>query len=188
MSKIAEALAKAKERTGGTAAPFMGGAPILTAEAAAQKKASLRRARRRQRFRLILSAGALLATALILWLRFEDELRVKPVSTSGAESASEAPASAESPRRVEPVNQAPPTVILPSTEGGMAIEPRLTTQGEVDALVFSAVMPGERPRLMYRGRIVNVGERVAGELVFAGIHDGRLVFNDAQGAVYLRRY
>jgi hypothetical protein len=77
---------------------------------------------------------------------------------------------------------------VPVAGDGAGPVPRLELQTMVNGFVFSAVMPGERPRLMFHGRIVGVGERVSGEIVFAGIHEGRLVFNDAQGAIYLRRY
>lgn len=201
MSKIAEALAKAKERTGHTTAPFMSGAPVASPEAVAKKEAAFRRARRIQRFWLVLSSVALVLTALIIWTRL-DEMKIVRVGEAedGAAGISDVRGAASvanpvGPSRVELVNEAPVAVVLPpgngEATGANALAgpaPKAELQAAVNALVFTAVMPGERPRLMYKGRIVGAGERVEGELVFAGIHDGRLVFNDANGAIYLRRY
>ncbi len=199
MSKIAEALAKAKERTGHTTAPFLLGTPAVSVDVLAKKEAALRRARRMQRFWVALSSLALALTAFIIWTRLQDmkAARMSDTATEGAEAvASEAAPVSGAPSRVELVSEAPLPVVLPtaSEEAGLArgeetpAAPRLEVQAEVNALVFTAVLPGERPRLMYKGRIVGVGERVEGELIFAGVHEGRLVFNDAAGAIYLRRY
>jgi hypothetical protein len=197
MSKIAEALAKAKERTGHTAAPFMTGATALPAEILARKEAALRRARRLQRFWLLLSSVALVLTGFILWTQFsqEDYAGGRDVPAAGAQVSEPAPNSLVQSSRIELVTEAPVPVVLPTETSevpesgeGAGPAPRLELQTMVNDFVFTAVMPGERPRLMFNGRIVGVGERVAGELVFAGIHHGRLVFNDAQGAIYLRRY
>lgn len=203
MSKIAEALAKAKERTGHTTAPFMSGAPVASPESLAKKEAALRRARRIQRFWMALSTVALVLTVIIIWTRLDDVkpgLVTPPSSGSGAQAAADTSRGGATPvalpavpsSRVESVGDVPVAVVLPSDkdDAGAAdkVAPRVELQAEVNALVFSAVMPGERPRLMYKGRIVGAGDRVEGELVFAGVHDGRLVFNDARGAIYLRRY
>lgn len=197
MSKIAEALAKAKERTGHTAAPFMTGSTALPAEVLAKKQAALRRARRLQRFWLVLSSVALVLTGFILWTEFSDEdfAGGRGAPAAGVQVSEPAQHSPVQSSRIELVTEAPVPVVLPTETSevpesgeGAGPAPRLELQTMVNGFVFTAVMPGERPRLMFNGRIVGVGERVAGELVFAGIHDGRLVFNDAQGAIYLRRY
>jgi len=196
MSKIAEALAKAKERTGQTTAPFMFGAPVQSEEAVAKKNAALRRARRLQRFWLVLCSVALGLTGFVLWVQFAEEIAKAPGESAAppvevSVSGFQAPAK---PSRIVLVNEAPVAVVLPDEAGNAAgasavIAPaaRLELQALVDAWIFTAVMPGERPRLVYKGSIVNVGQRVEGELVFAGIHDGSLVFNDARGVIYLRR-
>lgn len=200
MSKIAEALAKAKERTGHTTAPFMSGAPVAPALMSEKKAAALRKARRVQRFWLVLSSVALVLTVVIIWTRLDEAKQGGvPEPAAGAATAASgerAPtANPAGPSRVELVTEAPVAVVLPAeggetagANGSAGAAPKVELQAEVNALVFTAVMPGERPRVMYKGRIVGVGERVEGELVFAGIHDGRLVFNDARGAIYTRRY
>jgi hypothetical protein len=195
MSKIAEALAKAKERTGHTTAPFMSGAPVTPVAVSEKKAAALRKARRLQRFWLVLSSVALVLTAFILWERFGDIEPPEAVKNTTTPSGEVSSPVSERPSRLELVTEAPVPVVLPTENAGeagsvagTAPEARGELQAVVNAWVFTAVMPGERPRLMYKGRIVGVGERVEGELVFAGIHDGRLVFNDAQGAIYQRRY
>ena len=86
----------------------------------------------------------------------------------------------------------PPALVLPARNGAgpaaPAVEPRADTYRTVNELVITAVLPGEKPRLMYQGRIVNAGEPVGEELVFAGVQDGQVVFNDRRGAIYVRRY
>lgn len=177
----------------------MSGAPAASPEAVAKKEAALRRARWIQRFWLVLSSVALVLTAIIIWTRLDEMKVVGAAKSADAEAASSGTASAPAtpsrpPSRVEVV-EAPVAVVLPVENDGAAgkgangiAAPRAELQAAVNALVFTAVMPGERPRVMYKGHIVGVGQRLEGELVFAGIHDGRLVFNDANGAIYLLRY
>jgi hypothetical protein len=175
----------------------MGGSPVAAPELAAKKEAALLRARCIQRFWLVLSSVALVLTAIIIWTRLDDMKKEGAPQPAGGVQA--APAAGEpvrtpvAPSRVELVSEVPVAVVLPPDDPAAqglsaSAEPRAEVQAEVNALVFTAVMPGDRPRLMYKGRIVWAGDRVEGELVFAGIHDGRLVFNDARGAIYLRRY
>ncbi|MBC8012367.1 MAG: hypothetical protein H7067_19980, partial [Burkholderiales bacterium] len=68
------------------------------------------------------------------------------------------------------------------------VPPNAELYRTVNTLVISAVLPGDQPRLMHKGRIVQVGDTLEGELIFAGIQDGQLVFNDRRGAIYVRRY
>jgi hypothetical protein len=68
------------------------------------------------------------------------------------------------------------------------VPPRADLQAQINGWSFAAVMPGERPRLMFQGRVVGVGQRVEGDIVFAGIQGEWLVFNDNRGAIYQRRY
>ncbi len=188
MSKIAEALAKAKERTGTTTAPFLTG---QTAQIAAQQKAkqeALRKARNHQRLWLILLSVAAVLTAVMLWTQLGSPQEELPPLAAAATRPPE-PAPAPEPTTA---TEAPAVLALPPRAGGTPAEagpePRADTYRMVNELVITAVLPGEKPRLMYQGRIINAGETVADELIFAGVQDGQVVFNDRRGAIYLRRY
>ena len=194
MSKIAEALVKAKERTGTTIAPFFAagstGAPPPPPVDQAKEKA-LRKARNTQRFWVALLSVAAVLTLLVIWNRLNSEA---PHGAPVAAAPSPAPSPAAKPEPAAHAQPAPATPPKPETTplvlspSASSAAPRLEIYNVVNALVITAVLPGERPRLMYKGRIVAVGEPVEGELVFAGVQDERLVFNDRRGAIYTRRY
>lgn len=214
MSEIAEALAKAKQRTGHTSAEFLMGASAEARALAEKKAALLRRARMRQRFWLVLSSVALVLTALLIGYRIfeirEADAAAAASAPAAAPAAVPAPAQVASPagqartqdvspapvlNQVERIDQAPVAVVLPpaaAAEPGVepvrVVPPRADLQAQINGWSFAAVMPGERPRLMYQGRVVGVGHRVEGEIVFAGIQGEWLVFNDSRGAIYQRRY
>ena len=210
MSEIADALAKAKERTGQTTTEFLAGGLEGARARAEKKEAMLRQARLRQRFWLVLSSVALVLTALLIGYRVvemraelaAERVVIAPVSDPAVTQVSAGGAvwTRESPppavvNQVERVDQAPIMVVLPpaaADEPGVApvrgVSPRADLQSQINGWSFSAVMPGERPRLMYQGRVVGVGQRVEGEIVFAGIQNEWLVFNDSRGAIYQRRY
>ena len=197
MSKIAEALAKAKERTGTTTAPFLtgahppgGGVPLDPAKAD-----KLSRARMRQRFWIILLSIATVLTALLIWKQLK-EVRAEPDSSVAPPPPANPPStggdapSRPTPPLPDPATPAPP--LPPAEPAAPAVNPAAAPRAELHTLVnnlaITAVLPGEKPRLMYKGRIVNVGETVENDLVFAGIREGRLVFIDSRGAPYSRRY
>lgn len=186
MSKISEALAKAKERTGKTLAPFSpGDRPHSPA-----REAALRQARRARRFWAVLLPLAVALTATLLWQRLgtqDDE--PAPAASSDPQAPAAGPASPAGHAPVAPspgagTRPAPATTV----PAGPAPAPRAELHRQVAALVITAVQPGEPPRLLYQGRVVPVGETVEGELVFAGLQDGQIVFRDRRGAAYLRRY
>ena len=191
MSKIAEALVKAKERTGTTIAPFFttgsAGTPALPPVDEAKAKA-LRKARNTQRFWVALLSVAAILTFLVIWNRLHSDA---PPGPSVANPPPPAAAKPESAPATQVPTAATPKVETPGRDPSAAASsavPRIETYNAVNALVITAVLPGERPRLMYKGRIVAVGEPVEGELDFAGVQDDRLVFTDRRGAVYTRRY
>jgi len=173
MSKIAVAFAKAKERTGNTMTPFT---PTSPAELASVQNPQLRQAAKTRLFWIVLLTFASLGTAFVIW----DRLR--PAETSVRHTPQPAAAVASSP--------APavlPTV-ADSTQLGQPVAPRPETQKAINSLIITAVLPGEIPRLMHKGRIIPVGQPITDDLVFTGIRDGLLVFTDARGATYVRRY
>jgi hypothetical protein len=200
MSKIAEALAKAKERTGTTTAPFLtgrSGPPGLPPPTPGNKDALLRKARRTQLFWLVLTSVAAVITGFVLWQRLAPEKR-PATAPAGAQPAS-SPSTAHAPTSTAPVPtpSAPaaahvattaPAGAQPAPAPARAIPPNAELYNTINTLVISAVLPGAQPRLMHKGRIVQVGEPIEGELVFAGLQDGQLMFTDRRGAVYLRRY
>lgn len=206
MSQIAQALAKAKERTGHTTAPFMVPgipAPAREAERAAATAAALRRARMRQRIWIAIVAVALPLTAFVVWTRVRDEAPRSPgqpatsaavetiASSSGSASGASAGVGGAAPasavRTGEPARGAP----LPSAKANSA-KPAAGQRPEliqlVTGLAISAVMPGDPARIMLAGRVVRAGEAIDGGLTFAGIADGQLRFTDAEGVVYTRHY
>lgn len=192
MSKIAAALAKAKERTGTTTAPFLVGTPGgggLLPPASGEKEALLRKARRTQRFWLILTSVVAVITTFLIWQRLTpDKSRATAVASSPpplSAPASEPAAPAHAPLALPPPKNDPAgTTPAPAR----VVPPNAELYRTVNALVISAVLPGDQPRLMHKGRIVQIGDTVEGELVFAGIQDDQLVFNDRRGAIYVRRY
>lgn len=217
MSKIAEALAKAKEQTGHTTAPFLRGeAPANSGTISDTKLAILRKAKRARIFWMVLAPCSLALTLFVLWSRWDEIFPAapapapEPAAPGLSAPVKTTPTQAAAPEQAEVVAHtgrvvvdAPVAVVLPpapdptaSAAGPTdapappppAIPPRPEIAVAVGNLVFTAVMPGEKPRLMYRGRVVGVGERVEGEIIFAGIVNGSLVFNDSRGAVYTRRY
>jgi hypothetical protein len=211
MSEIADALAKAKERTGHPSAEFLTGGEIGARLPSVERKAALlKQARLRQRFWLVLSSVALVLTALLIGYRvveIREELAAEEMATVAVPVVAPAAVQSgpqvwtlESPppavvNQVERMDHAPVAVVLPpvaeNTDGVHAahvVPPRADFQAQINGWSFAAVMPGERPRLMFQGRVVGVGQRVEGDIVFAGIQGEWLVFNDNRGAIYQRRY
>ncbi len=203
MSKIAEALAKARERTGTTSAPFMAGnAGVPPVPVSTANKEALRKASRAQLFWIFLTIAVGCVTGLIIWTRLYPDRSLR----SGAESAAPAPPCATpllAPTGPSPsAPSAPAAVVLPprsvaSADGtptaplpGAAplVAPGAELYRVVQGFVISAVLPGDQPRLMYQGRVVHVGDAMDADLLFAGIQDGQIVFNDRRGAIYVRRY
>lgn len=182
MSKIAAALAKAKERTGTTTAPFITDQVAQRAALEKAKQESLRKANKRQHRWIVLLSIAAMLTAGLFWEKLK-----QPAVTPPQVIPEPAPVKEPEPEPVQP-----PPLNLPPRDGAAATmatpEPSSDLYLSVNELVISAVLPGEKPRIMHQGRIINVGEKISGELVFAGVQDGQIVFNDQRGAIYLLRY
>jgi len=181
MSEIAQALAKAKERTGQTAAPFLGAGasvPPFAADRSAASAAALRQAKNRQRFWLIVGLIALPLTGFVVW-------------TQVRSLAAPPPAAAPHTPNGEPAAGSPSS-IAPSPSGSplpaRAPTPRPELTQAVANLAISAVTPGDPARIVVAGRVIRAGQSVEGGLTFAGIVDGQLQFTDAAGALYTRRY
>lgn len=191
MSKIAQALAKATESTGHTMAPFLRGLPPTEPPGRESKEAELRRARRRWRFWRWLAFTAFPLTAFILWAQFGVG---RHPAASGANPQTEqkaaAAVTAKPAGQVESGASGDAAQGATETGGEPSAGPksRAEMQAQVQALVFTALMPGSKPRIMHQGRVIGIGDHVGDELVFAGIEDGLLVFKDSAGAVYSRRY
>ena len=197
MSEIANALAKAKERTGQTSAPFMvpGAASVAIDPArAAAAAAAIRKARRTQRFWFFLIAITLPATAVLVWTR----LRPNPTSEitlpdSGLSPASTNSDAGSSSNTAENISQSPGTTATTSQAQGTTPTshtpaPRPDLMTRVTALSVTAVMPGEPPRIVIAGRIIRPGQALDADLTFSTVSNGQIVFTDSRGAIYSRRY
>lgn len=200
MSQIAQALAKAKERTGHTTAPFMVpgsvAVPPLDTERAAASAAAIKRAQLRQRFWIGLVVVALPLTVFICWIQIRNGSAASAAETATASSSSAVAASPEAAGSGSLAGKGTGKVIASSggarpgadaSRGGTAAQNPETLQ-LVGKLSISAVMPGDPPRIMLAGRVVLAGQPIEGGLVFAGIADGFLRFTDANGVVYTRHY
>ncbi len=193
MSDIAQALAKAKARTGHTASPFLTAEATLAQRAAqaAHSATALRRARARQRFWLIWSAFALPLTGFVVWMQLRSPASADsaPVAQLANDSvaviaqASALPASASTPSTPQSVTPSRQAAATPVNE-----EARRRVAQMVADLPISAVMPGEPSRIMLSGRVVRAGETAEKDLVFLGVAEGQLQFADASGGTYSRRY
>ncbi len=197
MSEIANALAKAKERTGQTSAPFMvpGAAPVAIPPArAAAAAAAIRKARRTQRFWIILIAITLPATGLLVWSRLRPETAPEDALLKSESSAiSPDPASGSSNHSLGSHGQsgaaasaAAQTLTSASSPPTPAPRPDLITR--VTSLSVTAVMPGDPPRIVIAGRIIRQGQALDADLTFSNVSDGQIIFTDARGAIYSRRY
>jgi hypothetical protein len=169
MSQIAQALAKAKERTGLTTVPF--GAPGQPGKPVAPVKV-----KNTQRIWVALLSIVIVVGGLSIWYSGRLSLEADPVATNpGPVTANTTkPAAGNATATINPV------VIDPQA--------RPEIQDTINALVISAVMPGQQPRIILQGRVVNVGQPVDGTIIFSGIKADRLLFTDEEGATYLRRY
>jgi hypothetical protein len=166
MSEIAAALAKAKAQA------VQDG---LGEAARAQRDAAQRRLEHKRRWFWGVLGGVVLLAGLGLSL-LQLSAGTKPeerIEAAAAKPAAVAQIVAE-PVAQEAGNASGPT-------------PRAGIQAVVDQLSFTAVIPGASPRLMYEGRVVNVGEGLAGELIFQGMEGEVLIFKDRFGAEYRRK-
>ena len=165
-SQIANALSKARERTGLTSAPFMipGHAP---------KAAAIPKYKNTQRRWVIIMSIVMVVGGAFIWSSNQFGASEKPVKEAPHATAS---ASVQGP------------AATPDAPQQSRPEPRAEIQDLVKSLVISAVMPGTVPRMIMQGRVIKVGEAVEQNLKFSGIKDGNLVFTDEFGAVYTRRY
>jgi hypothetical protein len=188
MNDIANALAAARERTGQTGASC----PAVSTAAATSPQSMQRRG---LSLHLVAALGlGLVAVAVIggrSWLA-RASVTVAPgaeavVLPAGAGGQANVPALASRPQV-----RTPPLSNAPLGEPGLSAVARAEQRAEiaewVAALPVSAVLPGTTPRVLLEGRIVQAGEVVQGELTFTGVQDGVLVFTDARGALYTRRY
>jgi hypothetical protein len=170
MSQIAQALAKAKERTGLTTAPFAApGQPV--------KPAAPVKVKNTQRIWVALLSVVIVVGGLSFWYSGRYSLETEPVISDARPDPS-------------PVAK---TTSGNSTTGSTNpavtdLQPRPEIQDIINSLAISAVMPGQQPRIMLQGRVVSVGQPVDGTIIFSGIKSERLVFTDEEGITYLRRY
>ena len=184
MSQIAQALAKAKERTGHTTAPFAtaGGVPGAPTTQGTATTEALRQAKNRLRFWLVVALVTLPLTGFVVWIQIRT---LAPVETTAGSSTTVAPSaetsSASNAPATVPAKAAPPPPVK-------VVAPRPEIAQAVTNLAISAAMPGDPARIVLAGRVVRAGEVIEGGLTFVGIVDGHLQFNDAAGAVYTRRY
>lgn len=197
MSEIANALAKAKERTGQTSAPFMmpGAAPAAIDPArAAAAAAAIRKARRTQRFWFILIAITLPATVYLVWSRLRPNSDAKitlseEASAVGSGTTSPEPVGdsvtghGQNPGSVGTSSQAPVT-----TPAAPLPTPRADLMARVSDLSVAAVTPGNPPRIVIAGRIIRQGQALDADLTFSDVTNGQIIFTDGRGAVYVRRY
>ena len=189
MSKIAQALTKATERTGHTTAPFLTGLPPIEPPGRASKEAELRKAKRRWGFWRVVAYVAFPLMVFVLWMQFSDLWRqgAAPVGKSKTELEAEVAAkSAESALAQGTAASAVP--VVPGAEEKAGPKTPEQVQAQVQALVFTALMPGPRPRIVHLGRVIGVGDKVEDDLVFAGMEEGMLIFKDGAGTVYRRRH
>jgi hypothetical protein len=172
MSQIAQALAKAKEHT---TAPFA--APGSHAHAG--KAVVAPKIKNTQRIWVVLLSFVIVFGGLSMWYSGRTKLEpegVDAVANAGQGDANAmtgagagASASGSSARNLEPVA-------------------RQDVQDAINALVISAVMPGQQPRIMLQGRVIEIGQPIDGTIVFSGIRADHLFFTDTVGVVYTRRY
>jgi hypothetical protein len=190
MSEIANALAKAKERTGQTSAPFLvpgAGPAFMDPARAAAAAAAIKKARRTQRFWFILIALSLPATAYLVWSRLRPE--TEPVVASADMTPADIQDLGTSPSTASTTGQNAPTSPTHSLVPAAPLpNPRADLITRVSALSVTAVMPGDPHRIVIAGRIIRQGQPLDADLTFANISNGQIVFNDARGAVYSRRY
>jgi hypothetical protein len=165
MSQIANALHKAKERTGLTSAPFMvpGHAPVIVVPPKVKNV---------QHIWILLLSVVIVFGGLSMWYSGRFNL-------SGTDST---PPPATNQNQTTGSGTEKPT--KPDTEPVSKSE----TQDIVNSLVISAVMPGSTPRIMMKGHVVSVGQEAESGLTFAGIQGDKLMFTDSGGATYTRRY
>ncbi len=180
MSQIAQALAKAKERTGQTNAPFLSSgasaSPVGQGRSITSQSA-LRQARNRQRLWLIVGLVALPLTGFVVWTQVRGLAAPSAASSSSlAAPAGTHPQSEASSNSSETTS--PPKVAAPRPELVQAVA----------NLAISAVTPGDPAKIVLGCRVIRAGQTIDGGLTFAGIADGQLHFTDAAGALYTRRY
>jgi len=168
MSQIAQALLKAKEHTGLTAAPFArkGQVPVPVVVPPQVKNT--------QRIWTISLSVVIILGVSTAWFSY----RVN----NAPEVTSEVNAPLANSALKEPANQADPAKVTG------VMKPQTETQDLVNALVISAVMPGEVPRVMIQGSVFRAGQVVEGSLKFTGIKDDVMIFTDSNGVNYTRRY
>ena len=189
MSQIAQALAKAKERTGQTTAPFVtagGSLPPFQHARAADTAKAIRRAKSSQRLWLTVGLVALPLIGFVIWFQVRSVVGADTALPVAAAVGGVSAAPSDSVSKTSgAVAVAPAPVSIPAST---IATPRPELQQMVNSLAISAVMPGEPPRIMLAGRVVRAGEVIEGGLVFSGVASGELRFNDARGATYMRRY
>lgn len=196
MSQIAQALAKAKERTGHTNAPFMtpgsAAARNASADSAAASAAAIRKARNTQRFWLILGCVCLPLTGFVLWSQLKKDAAPAPVPAATILPASVSAPSVDPTSAKTSAGGVAPSSVKPAVRPAATPTPASGQRPELISLVaslpVSAVMPGDPPRIMLAGRVVRAGQVAEGELTFSGIGDGQIRFTDAKGVVYTRYY
>lgn len=191
MSDIAQALAKAKARTGHTVTPFTAAGTLSPPRATphgTSSAAALRRAKTRQRFWMILGVIALPLTGFVLWSQLGAPAVATPAPLHVADQTDTVAAAPFSSPPAAIMAKPPRAAARPTAATEINEEARRRVARLVADLPISAVMPGEPPRIMLSGRVVRAGEAADKDLVFLGVSEGLLQFADASGTIYSRRY
>jgi hypothetical protein len=172
MSQIAHALAKAKEHT---TAPFA----VPGAPGQAVKPGVAPKIKNTQRTWVVLLSFVIVFGGLSMW--YSGRFKLEPEGVGAGASAAPGVANPGSGAEMGTGSAASNPVNLEPV-------PHPEVQDRINALVISAVMPGQQPRIVLQGRVIAAGQPIDGTLVFSGIKDDRLLFTDTEGAVYARRY
>jgi hypothetical protein len=174
MSRIAEALAKAKEKAGDISGSTAANGAINPLPNKSAERLLIV-ARRRQRFWIAITILVLPLSIFATWTHLKEN------NLLGPRSAEKSPSTSKDKTRLADDAKA-----LASEAGGKQNLGSAFAR-RVDLLPISAVMPGEPPRIMVHGRIFRLGETVENGIVFTGIQNGELIFTDTDGAMHKRR-
>ena len=154
-------------------------------ESAAPSAAVAASANARRRWLLpAIGAGVLLVVASGLW--FFLGRKTPPVAV---------PKPASAARPLPPPKAAVPVAIAPARTDAQSdalaaapVEPSPVFAEKVRMLVLGAVMVGENPRVLIGGKRFAPGDTIVEGLVLQRVLPGLLVFQDASGAIYTRRF
>lgn len=132
-------------------------------------------------------AVVVLAGSAAAWFYFRP-LPPQPVAAPPRPAAVKTPKAATLPKK-EPAPPAPvvaaPPAEIPAAAGP---EPSPALAEKVRLLPLGAAMAGENARVLIGGKRFSPGDTVADGLVLDRVLPGLIVFKDANGALYTRRY